>query len=167
MYISLFSRSFSFTLRSAGTAKSKVLLFLLIVIRSGPLAVFRWYVFMSNSQWSLCVSFSTTDSVLCRYHLFVWSNQNFLHNSLWIILPTQSSLVLYYFYANLLHSLIMCLMVSSQSPHHQDLLFCCVLPIFALICLVLMALFCTAIRSDNYNYYYNLLIRVFHISVRW
>ena len=32
-------------------------------------------------------------------------NLNFLHNSQW--LPTQLCLVLYYFYANLLHSLIM------------------------------------------------------------
>ena len=30
---------------------------------------------------SLCVSFSRTGSELCIYHLIIWSNLNFLHNS--------------------------------------------------------------------------------------
>ena len=38
----------------------------------------------------LFVSFSWMDSVLCVYHLFVLSNFNVLHNSLWITFPTQS-----------------------------------------------------------------------------
>ena len=37
------------------------------------------------------------------------------------------------FCANLQHSLIMLLMVSSLSPHSLDLLFCCILSILALI----------------------------------
>ena len=49
--------------------------------------------------------------------------------------------VLYSFCANLPHSLIMWLMVSSLSPHSLHLLFCCVLSILALIWLVLTALF--------------------------
>ena len=59
------------------TAKStilQVLIFLLIIIRSGLLAEIRWYVCMSKSHWSLCVSFSRTGAGLCIYHLFVWSN---------------------------------------------------------------------------------------------
>ena len=78
---------------------------------------------------------SRTDSGLCIYHLFVWSNFNFLHNSRWITFPTQSCLVLYSFYARLLHSLIMWLMVSSRSPHNLHLIFCCVLLLFFSFCL--------------------------------
>ena len=79
-------------------------------------------------------------------HLFLRSNLNFLHISLWITLPTQSCLVSYSFCANLLHLLIMWLLVSVLSLHNLHLLFCCVLSILALIGLVLMALFCAAIR---------------------
>ena len=44
---------------------------------------------MPKSHWSFCVSFSRTGAGLCIYHLFVWSNLNFLHISQWITLPTQ------------------------------------------------------------------------------
>ena len=98
---------------------------------------------------SICVSFSRVATGLCIYHLFVWSNLNFLQISQWISLPTQSYIVLYSFSANLLHSLIIWLMVSYQSPHNLHLLFSCVLSIFALIWLVLRAMFCAAIRRDS------------------
>ena len=120
-------------------------LFLLFIIRCGRLADIRWSVCISKSQWNLCVSFSRTDVGLCIYYLFVWSNFNFLHNSQWITLPSQSCLILYSFCANFLHSLIMCLIVSSLSAHNLHLLFYCVLFILALIWVVLMALFCAAI----------------------
>ena len=123
--------------------------FLLIIIRSGLLAWIRWSVCMLKSHRSLCESFSRTGAGLYIYHLFVWSNWNFLHISLWITLPTQSCLALYSFCANLLHSLIMWLIVSSLSPHSLHLLFCCVLSILALIWLVLMKLSCDAIRRDS------------------
>ena len=74
----------------------------------------------------MCVSFCLTDVVLWEDHLFVSSNLNCLHNSQWITWPTQSYLVLYCFCANLQHSLIMWLIVSSQSQHNLHLLFCCV-----------------------------------------
>ena len=45
---------------------------------------------ISKSQRSSYTSFSRMDSRLCIYHLFVSSNLNFLHNSLWITFPTQS-----------------------------------------------------------------------------
>ena len=85
-YLSFFSLSFNFTLSSAGTAKStilQVLLFLLIIIRSGLLAKIRWSVCMSKSHRSLCVLFSRTDAGLYIYHLLVWSNLNFLHIRYW------------------------------------------------------------------------------------
>ena len=62
--------------------------FLLVIIRSGLLAEIRWFVCMSKSHRSLCVSFSRTDAGLYIYHLFVWSNFIFLHIAQWIILPT-------------------------------------------------------------------------------
>ena len=80
--------------------------FLLIIIRSGRLAETRRSVCISKFQRSLCVSFSWTDAGLCIYHLFIWSNLNFLYNSQWITLPTQLCLVLYSFCANLLHYVI-------------------------------------------------------------
>ena len=106
---------FTFLLWSAGTAKSTILqiLFFLIIIRSGLLAGIRWSVCMLKSHRSLCVSFSMTGAGLGKYHLLVWSNLNFLHISQWITLPTHLCLVLHSFYANLLHSLIMWLIVSS------------------------------------------------------
>ena len=149
-YLSFFSLSFRFILWSAGTAKStilQILFLLLIIMRSGLLAGIRWSVCMLKSHRSLCESFSTTGAGLCIYHLFVWSNWNFLHIFPWITLPTQSCLALYSFCANLMHSFIMWLIVSSLSPHSLHLLFCCVLSILALIWLVLMALSCAAIRT--------------------
>ena len=153
-YLSFFSLSFNFIQCFAGTAKMTVLqiLFLsLIIIRSGLLAEIRWSVCISKSHRSLCVLFSRTAAELCIYHLFVGSNLKILHDSQWIILPTQSCLVLYSFCANLLLSLIMWLIVSSLSPHNLYLLFCCVLFIPALIWLVLMALFCAAIRRNCFS----------------
>ena len=151
-YLSFFSLSFNFTPWSTGTANSRirqVLFFLLTDTRSGCLAEIRWSVYISKSQRSLYVSFSRIDPGLCIYHLFVGSNFNFLHNSQWTALPTQSCLILYSFCVNLLYSLIMWLIVSSLSPHNLHLLFCSILSILALIWLVLMALFCAAFRRDS------------------
>ena len=49
------------------------------------------------------------------YYLFVWSNLNFLHSSQNIILPTQSSLVLYSFCTNLLHIIIIIIIIIINS----------------------------------------------------
>ena len=71
-YLSLFSLSFSFTLCSAGTAKStirQILFFLLAIIRSGHLAEIRISIFISKSL----IWFSRTDSGSCIYHLRVMS----------------------------------------------------------------------------------------------
>ena len=152
MYLSLFSHSFNFTLWSAGRAKPtilKVLSCLLSIIRSGRQSEIRWLVCISKSQRTWCGSFSKTDVAFCIYHLSVWSNFNFMHNSQLITLPTQSCLVLYPLFTNLLHSIIMWYMVSSLTPHNQHLLFCCLLSIHTLIGLVLMASFCPAIRRDS------------------
>ena len=134
---------------STGTAKStilQILFFLLNIISSGLLARIRWSVCMLKSHRSLCLSSSRTGAGLCIYHLFVWSNLNFMLISQWIILPTLLCLALYSFCANLLHSLTMWLIISSLSPYSLHTIFCCVLSILALIWLVLMVLSCTAIR---------------------
>ena len=88
--------------------------------------------FILKSQRILCVSFSRIDSQLCIYHLFVWLNLNFLHNSQWITLLTQLCQVLKTLSSNLLHSLNMWLIVSPLSPYNLHLLFWCVLSILAL-----------------------------------
>ena len=58
-------------------------------MRSDLLAGIRWSVCMLKSHRSLCESFSRTGAGWCIYHLFVWSNWNFLHISQWITLPTS------------------------------------------------------------------------------
>ena len=153
-YLSFFSFSFTFILWSAGTTKLTILqvLFFLLIIMSGLLAEIWWSICMSKSHRSLCVLFSRTGAGLCIYHLLVRSNLNSWHISQWITLPTQSCLALYCFCANLLHSLIMWLIVSSLSPHNLHLLFCWVLSILAFISLVLMTLFCAAIRKDSVSF---------------
>ena len=98
-YSSLFSIFKIFSLWSTGTAKSTIRqvlsFFFLLSTRSGRLAEIRWSVCISKSQRRLWVSFSGTDSRLCLYHLFVWSNLNFLHNSQWTHSPIPSCLILY------------------------------------------------------------------------
>ena len=101
--------------------------------RKGCLADMSWSVYISKSQRRLCVSFSRTDSGLCIYYLFVWSNFSFLHNSQWITLPTQSCQVLFPFCTSLLHSVIMWLIISSLSPYNQHIRFCCIISILVLI----------------------------------
>ena len=133
LYLSFSSLSFRFILWSAGTAKSTIWQILFFFFVDYFLAGIRWSLCMLKSHRSLCESFSRTGTGLCIYHLFLWSNWNFLHISQWITLPTQSCLALYSFCANLLHLLIMWLIVSSLSLHSLHLLFCCVLSILALI----------------------------------
>ena len=117
--------------------------FFFTITRSGRLVKISWSVCISKFQRILCISFSRTDSESCIYHLFVWLNLNFLHNSLWITFSTQSRLILYFLCTNLLHSFIMWLFIFSLSPHNLYLLFSCVLSIE----IVLMELFCAVIRK--------------------
>ena len=121
---------------------SQLSIFNVISISPFTLA-YNGYSVLWSLQWQL------TSSCLLVYHLFIWWNLNFLHISQFITVPTQSCLVLYSLCTNLLHSLIRWLMVSSLSPLNLHLLFCCVLSLLALIRLVLMALFCAAIRRNS------------------
>ena len=105
--------------------------FLSIITRCGLLARIRWSVCISKSRRNLCVSFSRMYSGLYIYHLILWSNFHFLHNSQCIIFPTQSCLILHYFCASLQH-LLMWFIISSLSPNNLHLLVCFVLSIFSL-----------------------------------
>ena len=58
--------------------------FCFIITMSGRRAEIRLSFCISKSQRSLCTLFFRKDAGLCIYHLFVWSNFNFLHNSQWI-----------------------------------------------------------------------------------
>ena len=153
-YLSFFSLSLKFILWSAGTAKSTTassfFFFCWLLKGYGLLTEIRWSVCMSKSQRSLCVTFSRTDTGLFTYHLFVWSNLNFLHNSMWLNFPTQSCLVLYSFSVNLLHSLIVWLMVLSLSPHNLHLQFCCLLSILTFICLSSWRCFELLLRENQF-----------------
>ena len=83
----------------------------------------------------------------CAYTIY--SNWNILHSSQLIPFHIQSCVILNSLYTNKLPSRIMRLIVWSLSPHNLHLLFCCILSIFALTLLVLMVLFCAAIRRDS------------------
>ena len=80
-------------------------------------------------------------------HLFVWSNFYFLHNSQLITFPTQSCLVLYHFWASLLHSLW--LTVSALSPHNLYLLFFSLLSITCFKIISLYGIIFAAIKRDS------------------
>ena len=124
-YLTLSPLSFSFALWSAGTAKSTIrhvlfflfpfffFFFLSTITWSIRLTEIKWSICILKSRWTLCVSFSKTDSGMGIYHMFVWSNSNFLHNFRWIAFLTQSYLVLFYWRTHLLHSIIMWLIASS------------------------------------------------------
>ena len=132
-FLSFSARSKVLSLLSFSLIFTQQAHFLKIITKSDFLVGIKWSVCISESQRSLNVSFSRTDSGLCIYHLVVWPNFNFLHNSQWIIFPTQSCQVLYPFCVSLLHSLITWFIVSSLLPHNLQLLFCCVLSIFTLM----------------------------------
>ena len=98
-YLSFFSTSFQFlsvlfggqlVLQSPQFLQvlSLFFFFFLITIRSVFLPEIKRSDCVSKSHRSLCVSFTRTVTGLCMYHLFVWSNFNFLHISQWLPLPT-------------------------------------------------------------------------------
>ena len=144
---SLFSIFLIFTLLSTGMAKStiwQVPFFLLTITKSNLWARIKWSVSISKFQRILCISFSRMDYELCTYHLFMWSNFNFLHNSQWIIFSPPSCSIL--FCTNFLHSLIW-LNILSLSPHTlANLLF------LIYFHLVHMALICAASRRNAVSF---------------
>ena len=76
-HLFIVSPFFTFILWSAGRQSplfGRFSFWLSTIIWSDHLTKTRWSVCISKSQRSLCVSFSRTDSGLCIYDLFAWSN---------------------------------------------------------------------------------------------
>ena len=152
-YISLLSLSFSFTLCSAGTAKStirQILLFFFFFCcccwQSLGLVVWPWldepFVYQNPEKYyssHLLWRILGYTYIVCivKFQLLAQFPVDHVAHSV------VSSLC-----ANLLHSLIIWLIVSSLSPHNLHLLFCCILSILVLD-IVFMILFCVAIRRDS------------------
>ena len=138
-YFSLFSHSFNFTLWSAGIAKStifQVLLFVYYKIWSSSRdLVIR---FVSRNLKEVYASHSLGKILDCAY--ISSYGQTSISCSILNGSPCPHSRDS--FCANLLHSLIMWLIVSSLSPHNLHLLFYGILSILALIWFVLMAFLC-------------------------
>ena len=151
-YLSIFSHSFSFILWSARTAQSTVLQVL-----------FFYWLLLGLVFWPRlsdpCVCISPIGVYVCHSLGQVLGCAYTISSCGQIkiscispsVLPCRPIRVMSYiwFCAKLLHLLIIWLMVSSLSPYRLHFLFCCVLSILALIWLVLMALFCAAIRGDS------------------
>ena len=93
-YLSLFFFFDFYSQLKTAKSTSHQVLFLLTITKSG-LTKIGLSVYILKSQRILSISFSRVDSCLCIYHLVVWSNFNFLHNSKWIIFPIQSCLIFY------------------------------------------------------------------------
>ena len=130
-YLLCFTLSLIFTLWSAGKIHNTASL-LFISQWSKGLDVWTGlvdlFVFQNAKEFYTSHS-ERADSGLCTYYLFVRSNFNFLHNSLWITHLTQSCLELYFLCTCLLHLLITWLIASSLSLNNLNLLFYCVVSI--------------------------------------
>ena len=128
------------------------------------LFVDTWSSFLDGIGWSLSqiilyVSFSMTNSDLCKHYLVVWSNFNLLHNFQRVTFPTHSSLLFYSFDASLLHLLIMWFIVSLLSLYNLHLFSKCVWSIFTRAQLVLLALFSDVIDSVSHlRFFFSFLV---------
>ena len=156
-YLFLFSLSFSFILWSAWTAG--YLFFLLTMTRSDRLHEIRGSVCISKSQRILCVALSWGDCWFWMYHLFAWSNLNFLH------IPTGSPSPLGRVKFYPLLSQIYCIRLSWDGSFrlYQHIIYIysyiVTSSIFAMTELVLLALFCATMRRDSVS-----LFRFFYLS---
>ena len=121
---------------------SSFFFFFLITIRSGFLVEVSWSC-VCQSLIGVCVCHSPGQLLGCAYTICSYGQISISCTS-----PSE-----YSFCANLLHSLILWLMVSSLSPHNLHLLFCCILSILALIWLVLIGSFCAAISLLKFPFF--------------
>ena len=117
-----------------------------VYFTSNSFAKIKWSVIISKSQRSFCVSFSRKDSGLYIYHWFVRWNIHILSNSQWMTFFIQ-----FYTYFVIICSIRLSwnLIISFLFPHHQYLLFCCLLSIFAFTELVIVASFWASVWRDS------------------
>ena len=169
-YLSLFLFSFDFNLWSA---KSLILQILssffffcfLIIIRSGRLAEIRWRRFYLKIPEEF-VGLIPHDRCcvvhipfVCMVKILVQFPGDHLAH------PVVPSLIFFlgnFFYIHLLCDWLFCL-----SPHNFYLHFCCNLSILALLWLVLMALFCAAIRKDSVSLLKFPFLSHVHFFLEW
>ena len=133
-YLSFFLLSFIFTLWSARRQSplfGRLSFLLLTIFRSVHLADVKWSVSISKPQKTLSVSFPWTDSRLCIYHLFVWSNLN-IFCTIPSGLPSPRSRVSSYALWVLIYCIHLLIVLSLLLPS-LHLQFFWVLSIFALI----------------------------------
>ena len=121
--------------------------FLLTTTWSGRLAEVRW-LFVSQNSRELCL-------ILQDRYWFVHIPLSHVVSFFFFCQtpsgsPSPPRHVFSLFYFKLMHSLIMWLIISFLSPHYLHLHFYCILFIFALTYLVLMALFCATIRKIQF-----------------
>ena len=93
IYLPLFLISFNFTLWSARTAKSTIRQVLFICELSLGLVICQRFgdSFVSENPWELCAFHSPGMDIELYIHLlFIWSNFNFLYDSMWSNFPIQS-----------------------------------------------------------------------------
>ena len=133
IYLSFRFFQFYYMVSQDNNSESSLFLLLIITTSGRPREISR----------SDCISKSLfgRDTLLCMYHLFVWSNFNSWHSFSWITLPTLSFLVLFSVCASFLYLLVMWLIVSSLSLHNLQLLFYGILSLPVLIWLLLIAWF--------------------------
>ena len=124
------------------------LFFVFLLIVTNLLAGIRW----SLNPREFCVPFSRTDAGFCIWSNGIWSNFNIFHDSQWISFSSQLCLVLYTFWSNWLHSLIMWLIVLYLSPHLPTLVIRYVLSIFTLTSL--RGCFVLQLEATKFLYYY-------------
>ena len=152
------------SLWSGSTAKSIIRHFLFFFSLSLGLVVMPRLgdPFLSENLRGICESHSPRQILGCAYTICLWLIfQIFtpLPPNYFYTFPTKSCLVLYTFRSNWLYLLITWEFISCLSPYNQHLQCCCVVSIFALMCVFLMALLIIIIII--------IVIRVFHISVSW
>ena len=110
--------------------------------------------FVCQNPRRVCASHSPEQILGCAY-TFCLHGQTSISCTVLNGSPFSPNLVSYIncLCANLLHSLIIWLIISSLSSYNLHLLFCCVLSILPFIWLLLMALFSAAIRRDSFSFF--------------
>ena len=115
------------------------------------------YLFLYQNQWDFFVSHSSG-------HILVYAHTIWLYGQILIAysIPSGTLFPISRIYSKTLFVLVCYIRLLceksffffSLSPLNLHFLFCYVLSILALILLVLMALFCPAIRRHSFSYYY-------------
>ena len=108
-YLSILSCYFTMISWSPGMTMSMIkqrLTILSMHAIPGRLCSITWLVWIGKSHKILHLSSSSTESVICSYHLSLRSKWNFLHSRQWIFFATLSWVFRYWFLATLRKALL-------------------------------------------------------------